>query len=119
MRSGKPFDNAVVGHYVYRVAWSPDGTELLFNRTNRKQNILELAAANPDTGATRVVIHEEWPTGWIENSPTMTFLKDGKRFIWASERNGWSNFYLYDLSWQADRAADRAHRLRGRIADQD
>ena len=25
-------------------------------------------------------------------------LKDGKRFIWESERNGWSNFYLYDLS---------------------
>jgi dipeptidyl-peptidase-4 len=28
----------------------------------------------------------------------MTFLKDGKRFIWESERNGWKNFYLYDLS---------------------
>ena len=97
VRNGKPFDNAVVGHYVYRVAWSPDGTELLFNRTNRRQNILELAAANPETGATRAVIHEEWSTGWIENSPTMTFLKDGKRFIWASERNGWSNLYLYDL----------------------
>ncbi|MEO7272224.1 MAG: DPP IV N-terminal domain-containing protein [Vicinamibacterales bacterium] len=98
VRSGKPFDNAAVGHYVYRVAWSPDGTELIFNRTNRKQNILELAAANPDTGATRVVIHEEWPTGWIENSPTMTLLKDGRRFIWESDRNGWSNLYLYDLS---------------------
>ena len=28
----------------------------------------------------------------------MTFLKDGRRFIWESERNGWSNLYLYDLS---------------------
>jgi dipeptidyl-peptidase-4 len=98
VRSGKPFDNTVVGHYVYRVAWSPDGRELLFNRTNRRQNILEMVAANPDTGACRVVVHEEWPTGWIENSPTMVFLKDGKRFIWASERNGWQNYYLYDLS---------------------
>jgi len=98
VRNGKPFDNAVLGHYVYRVAWSPDGTELLFNRTNRKQNILELAAANPDTGATRVVIHEEWPTGWVENNPSTTFLKDGKRFIWESERNGWKNLYLYDLT---------------------
>ena len=33
VRDGKPFDNAVVGHYVYKVAWSPDGTEILFNRT--------------------------------------------------------------------------------------
>ena len=45
-----------------------------------------------------MIIHEEWPTGWVENSPGMTFLKDGKRFIWESERNGWKNFYLYDLS---------------------
>ena len=27
-----------------------------------------------------------------------TFLKDGRRFIWESERNGWSNLYLYDLT---------------------
>ena len=97
VRDGKPFENGVVGHYVYRVAWSPDGKELLFNRTNRRQNVLELVAANPATGTCRVVIREEWPTGWVENSPTMVFLKDGQRFIWESERNGWRNFYLYDL----------------------
>jgi dipeptidyl-peptidase-4 len=99
VRSGKPFDNDVVGHYVYHVAWSPDGTELLFHRMNRRQNILEVAAANPNTGTCRVVLHEEWPTGWIflEQNPTMVFLKDGKRFIWLSERNGWRNYYLYDL----------------------
>jgi dipeptidyl-peptidase-4 len=98
VRGGKPFDNSVVGHYVYRISWSADGRELLFNRTNRKQNILEFAAANPETGATRVIIHEEWPTGWIQNSPSITFLKDGRRFIWESERNGWANLYLYDLT---------------------
>jgi dipeptidyl-peptidase 4 len=98
VRGGKPFDNASVGHYVYRIAWSPDGRELLFNRTNRRQNILEYAAANPATGATRVILREEWPTGWIENNPAMHFLKDGRRFIWESSRNGWSNLYLYDLS---------------------
>ena len=98
VRDGKPFENGVLGHYVYRVAWSPDGKELLFNRTNRRQNVLELVAADPDAGTCRVVIHEEWPTGWIENTPAMVFLKDGKRFIWESERTGWRNFYLYDLS---------------------
>jgi len=98
VRGGRPFDNDVVGHYVYRISWSPDGTELLFNRTNRRQDVLEFAAANPDSGATRVIIREEWPTGWIENSPGITWLKDGKRFIWESERNGWNNFYLYDIT---------------------
>ncbi|CAN5860157.1 S9 family peptidase [soil metagenome] len=98
VRSGKPFSNDAVGHYVYRVSWSPDGKELLFNRTNRRQNILEFAAANPDSGATRAIIREEWPTGWVENSPALTYLKDGKRFIWESERSGWNNLYLYDLT---------------------
>jgi dipeptidyl-peptidase 4 len=97
VRDGKPFDNNVVGHYVYHVQWSPDGKELLLNRANRRQNVMELTAANPETGKCRVVIREEWPTGWTENNPTMIFLKDGKRFIWESERNGWKNFYLYDL----------------------
>ena len=98
VRDGKPFDNAVVGHYVYRVSWTADSSELLFNRTNRKQNLLEFVAANPATGSTRVIIREEWPTGWVQNSPSIEFLKDNRRFIWESERSGWSNFYLYDLS---------------------
>jgi len=28
----------------------------------------------------------------------MQYLKDNRRFIWESERNGWRNYYLYDLS---------------------
>jgi dipeptidyl-peptidase-4 len=97
VRSGQPFNNDVVGHYVYDVSWSGDG-ELLFHRTNRRQNIMEFCAADPESGATRVIIREEWLASWTENSPTIRFLKDGKRFVWASERNGWRNFYLYDLS---------------------
>ncbi|HSB10108.1 MAG TPA: DPP IV N-terminal domain-containing protein [Blastocatellia bacterium] len=98
IRDGKPFDNSVVGHYAYNVQWSPDGSELLFDRTNRRQNIMEFTAANPETGKCRVILREEWLASWTENHPPMRFLKDGKRFIWESERTGWKNFYLYDLS---------------------
>src|SRR6185369_3001610 len=98
VRDGKPFDNSVVGHYAYAVQWSPDGTELLFNRTNRRQNIMEFTAASPETGKCRVIVHEEWLASWTENHPLLKFLKDGKRFIWESERTGWKNLYLYDLS---------------------
>ena len=69
VRDGKAFDDDVVGHYVYNVGWSPDGSVLLFNRTNRRQNVLELAACDPATGACRVVVRDEWPTGWVENNP--------------------------------------------------
>lgn len=98
VRDGQPFENGVVGHYVYHVAWTPDGREITFNRTNRRQNILELTACAPDSGACRAIVHEEWPASWLENNPTMQGLKDGKRFIWMSERTGFRNYYLYDLT---------------------
>jgi dipeptidyl-peptidase-4 len=98
VRDGKPFDDTAIGHYVYRVAWSAKGTELLFNRTNRKQNVMEYVAADPATGKCRVIVREEWPASWVENSPAIHPLKDNTRFIWVSERSGWRNFYLYDLT---------------------
>jgi dipeptidyl-peptidase-4 len=98
VRDGKPFDDAVVGHYVYHVVWSPDGRELIFFRANRRQNVMEVTAANPATGACRVILREEWPTGWVNDQPRLVFLPDGRRFIWESQRNGWDNFYLYDLA---------------------
>jgi dipeptidyl-peptidase-4 len=97
VRDGRPFDNSVVGHYVYGVSWTPDSKELLFHRTNRRQNIMELCAADPESGKCRVVVREEWPASWTENSPAMRYLRDGRRFIWASERTGWRNYYLYHL----------------------
>jgi dipeptidyl-peptidase 4 len=98
VRDGKTFDNDSVGHYVYRVAWSPNGKELLFNRTNRLQKVMEFAAADPQTGKVRVIVHEEWAPSWVANSPPMQYLKDKNRFLWISERSGWKNIYLYDLS---------------------
>lgn len=98
VRAGRPFTNDVVGHYVYNVRWSPDGSELTMHRTNRRQQILEFVACSPATGACRVIVREEWLTGWTENRPTLRFLADNRRFIWESERNGWSNYYLYDWS---------------------
>jgi len=98
VRDGQPFDNKVTGHYIYGISWKTDGSELLFHRTNRKQNIMELCAANPGTGKCRVIIHEEWLPSYTDNTPLMRYLKDNNRFIWLSERTGYKNFYLYDLS---------------------
>jgi dipeptidyl-peptidase-4 len=98
VRDGRPFDPATVGYYVYNVRWTKDGAELLINRTNRRQNIMELAACHPTTGKCRVVVRETWQTGWVENSPDIRWLADGKRFIWKSERTGFAQFYLYDLT---------------------
>ncbi len=44
-----------------------------------------------------VAVREEWPASWTENHPARRFLKDGRRFVWTSERTGWRNLYLYEL----------------------
>ncbi len=98
VRNGKPFSDDYVGTYLYDIEWSPDGKELLYHSTNRRQNIMEYSAADPNTGKTRVIVREEWLPSWTENSPEMQFLADGKRFIWTSERSGFRNYYLYDIS---------------------
>jgi dipeptidyl-peptidase-4 len=97
VRDGLPFTNDVVGHYVYAVEWSPDGTELTFNRTNRRQNVMEYTACDPSTGACRVIVREEWPDSWVMNHPPKQFLSDNERFLWISEWTGWRNLYLYNL----------------------
>ena len=98
VRGGQPFTNDVVGHYVYAVGWSPDGKEITFNRTNRRQNVMEFTACDPSTGSCRVVVREEWPASWVENHPEKRFLADGRRFLWVSERSGFANVYLYDYT---------------------
>lgn len=83
--------------YIYDIAFSPDNQWLIFHRTNRRQNVLELCAADPATGQTHIILTETQET-WQENSPEMRWLSDGQRFIWASERTGWKHYELWDTS---------------------
>jgi dipeptidyl-peptidase-4 len=92
------FGDSTLAEYIYDVRWSDDGRQLFFNRTNRKQNVMQFCSADPGTGVCRMIVEEKQPQSWAENHPVVTFLKDGNRFIWASERDGFKNFYLYDLS---------------------
>jgi dipeptidyl aminopeptidase/acylaminoacyl peptidase len=87
-------------HYLQTVGWTPDGSELLFLRIGRDFKKLDLMAADPRTGAARVVVSETQRTfvggsNWRSFHPTM--LPDGKRFVWPSERDGWNHLYLYNL----------------------
>jgi dipeptidyl-peptidase 4 len=97
-RNGKPYNDGVQGTYLYDIKWSPDGKELLYHSTNRKQDVMEYKAGNPITGKTRVVVKEEWLSSFTENSPEIYELSDQKHFIWASERNGFNNYYLYNYN---------------------
>ena len=100
VRDGKPFDQRRGRPLrLSRLAGRRDGTRAAVQPHQPPAEHARARGRRTRTPARPAsIIREEWPTGWIENSPAMTFLKDGRRFIWESERNGWSNFYLYDLS---------------------
>ena len=97
VRDGDSFQDGPLGTYLYGMSWTPDGKEFLFHSTNRKQDIMEYRAGDPETGETRVVVREEWLPSFTVNTPEMKVLEDGKHFIWASERTGFNNYYLYNF----------------------
>ncbi len=82
--------------YLYRGQWTPDGKEFTYHRLNRLQNKVELFAADPATGKTRLFLTDTDPC-YVEPAE-LVFLKDNQRFLWTSERSGWREIYLYDLA---------------------
>ncbi|MGB9334664.1 MAG: S9 family peptidase, partial [Candidatus Acidiferrales bacterium] len=82
--------------YLPRVSWLPDSHRVAIERMNRAQDTLELLAADAKSGSSRVILTEK-DAYWINVSDDLRFLRDGKRFIWSSERTGYRHLYLYDL----------------------
>lgn len=84
------------------LGWRDQNAEVLFLRLNRGHTSLDLLAADPRTGSSRVILTETRDTyvvgaGHGFEQDRLTILPDGERFIWKSERDGWDHFYLYDF----------------------
>lgn len=82
--------------YIYEMRFTPDGKELLFNRTDRHHQKLEVVALDPVTAKLRIVVTETQDS-WQENAPAMEFLEDGKRFVWETEKTMWRQYELRHL----------------------
>ena len=91
MDLGEPRDNLLA-----RLVWLPDSRGVAVEKLTRIQNRLDLLIADAATGAAHVVLHEEDPF-WINVNDDLRFLKDGKRFLWGSERSGFHHVYLYSI----------------------
>jgi dipeptidyl-peptidase-4 len=81
--------------YLARVDWLRDARHLAIQRLNRPQTEIDLLIADASNGKTSVALHEQ-DKYWINLSDDLYFLRDGKRFIWSSERSGYRHLYLYD-----------------------
>jgi dipeptidyl-peptidase 4 len=82
--------------YIARVNWLTDSKHVAIQRLNRPQTELDLLIADTASGEARTALTEK-DQYWINISNDLHFLKDGKRFLWSSERSGYRHLYLYDL----------------------
>ena len=97
-----------------RVTWLPDGKGIAVQRLNRIQDRLDLMLADPAGGGARTVLREQDPH-WVNVNDHLRFLKDGRHFLWGSERDGFLHLYLCTLdgktrqitrgAWQVDEVA--------------
>ncbi len=102
------------GLKMHVFGWLPDGSELIFATLDRAWRHLELLAADPVTGKTRLLLVESNDTfvydwwflylSWWEEMNPFTLLDSGDTFIWRSERSGWWQLYLYDIDGTKIRA---------------
>ena len=83
--------------YLARMDFAASPTELVIQRLNREQNRVDLLLADVTTGTTRTLITEAAPS-WVEIHDDFTWIRDGRQFLWTSERDGFRHIYLYDRS---------------------
>ncbi|MCC7012087.1 MAG: S9 family peptidase [Planctomycetes bacterium] len=80
---------------IVRVGWTPDSTRVVFQVQDRAQTWLDLAEADPLSGATTTWLRDS--TGvWIEPDEGPYWIDAGARFLWRSERDGFAHLYLYE-----------------------
>lgn len=82
--------------YIARVNWLTDSKHVAIQRLNRAQTVLDLLICDAANGQARTALNET-DQYWINVSNDLRFLKDGRRFLWSSERSGYRHLYLYDL----------------------
>jgi dipeptidyl-peptidase-4 len=95
MKTSSPYE------WIIRASWSPDGSRLAVQTTNRAQDRLDLWSVRASDGtnseravggATSLVLSETDPA-WV-NQKEVQFLKGGELLV-SSERSGWTHLYRH------------------------
>ncbi|RMF59309.1 MAG: S9 family peptidase [Calditrichaeota bacterium] len=82
--------------YLARVKWLPDNRRIAVQTMNRAQTDLDLYLVDSQTGDATHVMNEH-DDAWVNINDDLYFLKDGKHFIWQSERDGYAHLYRFTL----------------------
>ncbi|WP_207955459.1 S9 family peptidase [Segetibacter sp. 3557_3] len=82
-------------HYIPRMEWAANNTELVLEQLNRKQNEAKIFFCNAATGVAKP-IYTETNNAWIDPNDGWEWLEGGKTFLWVSEKDGWRHLYKLD-----------------------
>nr|MBA2249371.1 DPP IV N-terminal domain-containing protein [Chitinophagaceae bacterium] len=92
--------NAKDDQYFGMPYWTPDGSALWVQWMNRLQNDLKVYSVDPGTGSKKEVYDEKQKT-WVQledGFERLHFLKNNRNFILESDKTGWNQLYLYDMT---------------------
>ena len=86
-------------HYLARMDWASNSTEILLQQFTRRQNTNRILLADAKTGLARTILIET-DRAWVENENPARWVQNGQKFLWLSERDGWQHAYLVSRSGQ-------------------
>ncbi|HTJ27730.1 MAG TPA: DPP IV N-terminal domain-containing protein [Candidatus Limnocylindria bacterium] len=111
LRSGRVrtlYDGAPRADYLLTPVWTPDGRAVVDEIIDRPQRHLRLLRFPRDGGAARTLVAYSDPH-FVEAQPEPIFLRDGRRFVWLSERTGVQGLDLVDAATGAARRLSGAY----------
>ncbi|MEN2401249.1 S9 family peptidase [Flavobacterium sp. MC2016-06] len=92
-------------HYIPLMQWIPDGSAILLEQLNRKQNEAKLFLCNPKDGKANE-IYDEKNNSWVDVLTTENsgwkWINNGKEFLSLSEKDGWRHLYRIDKSGKSE-----------------
>ena len=97
--SAFPILNDPKERYLTNIAWSPDDKYIFIAVVNRAQNRMWLNKYDAVSGIYISTLFEEKDEKYFEPLVPILFVKNKPdQFIWQSNRDGWNQLYLYDIS---------------------
>ena len=88
--------------YIPRIKWSSSEKGLCVYTMNRHQSHLKILLVNPEDGSIGTML-EEKNKYYIDIHDNLTFVDNGKCFLWTSEKDGNNHIYLYTIKGEEKR----------------
>src|SRR5215203_1358226 len=89
-------------HYIPRMEWAANSSELVLEQLNRKQNQAKVFLCTTATGAVKEIYSEQnnaWidiKARWSNEASGWEWINGGKEFLWVSEKDGWRHIFKVD-----------------------